>query len=120
MPRVTLPKSKDEWAKLVARLTDGPNDRETVLIGGSLVDTTLEHMLLSWLLPDQAVEQFFNPLGSGFLSTFGAKKNLAFALALITDDERRDLERVASVRNVFAHHLLDAAFEHPKVVGWLK
>jgi hypothetical protein len=49
------------------------------------------------------------------LSTFGAKKNLAFALGLVDRDERNRLQAIATIRNVFAHHLLDATFIHRDV-----
>ncbi len=115
---VKLPKD-DEWVALVDQIMKGTDDRAVVVLAGSLIDAVLEQLLISWLLPDDAVTQYFDP-PHGFLSTSGATTNLAFALALVSHEERDDLKQVAKVRNVFAHHLLDATFEHPDVVKHLK
>ena len=60
------------------------------------------------------MEEFFD---SGFLSTANTKKNLAFALGLLDRDERASVQAIAKIRNLFAHHLLDATFKHPDLAG---
>jgi DNA-binding MltR family transcriptional regulator len=115
MPRVQVPKT-DEWVRLVNEMAEAADDRAMVVLFGAVLDAVLGEMLMSWLLPDKIVQAFFDPLREeAFLSTFGARKNLAFALGLISEEERKDLQAVATVRNIFAHHLLDATFEHPEV-----
>ncbi len=110
-----LPKEDREWRQLVEQVTSGTDDRSTVVLAGAVVDAVLAELLTSWLLPDEAVEGFFDPLREGFLSTFGARKDLAFALGLVSDDERKDLQAIGRVRNIFAHQLLNATFDHPDV-----
>ncbi len=94
------------------------SNRSMVVLLGSVVDAVLADLVSSWLLPDKAVEDFFCP--PGFLSTFGSRKNLAFALGLVTEDEKRDLQVIADVRNFFAHHLLDATFSDAEVTASLR
>jgi hypothetical protein len=117
-----MPAEPKEWAKLFKEMAEDADDRTAVILGGSFVEAALERMLLTWLVPEKDVEEFFNPLAkAGFLSTFGAKKNLAYALGLLEDeDEKKQLQAIATIRNVFAHQLLDATFQHPDVVKPLK
>jgi len=110
MPRAQLPKDDEEWVKLVKQITAGADDRTAVILGATLVDVTLEAMLLSWLRPDTSVEEFG-------LFSFRAKTNLAFALGLLDRDERTSVQPIAKIRNLFAHHLLDATFKHPDLAG---
>jgi len=114
MPKAQLPKDDEEWVKLVEQITAGADDRTAVILGATLVEVTLEAMLLSWLRPEKSVEEFFD---SGFLSTANTKKNLAFALGLLDRDERASVQAIAKIRNLFAHHLLDATFKHPDLAG---
>ncbi len=104
--KVTLPKDDTEWKILLDKLGFNADDRTAVILGGSLVEETLESLVRSWLLPEAALS---------FLSHFGVKKDLALGLGLIDDEEESHLQAIASIRNVFAHHLLDATFKHPQV-----
>ena len=103
--RVTLPKDDAEWQRLLSELF-GADDRTAVILGGVLVEAALESLVRSWLLPEATL---------GFLSNFGAKKDLARALGFIEDGEAEHLQAIASIRNVFAHDLLEARFEDPTV-----
>jgi len=58
MPKAQPPKDDEEWVKLVEQITAGADDRTAVILGATLVDVTLEAMLLSWLRPDTSVEEF--------------------------------------------------------------
>jgi hypothetical protein len=121
MARPKLPSEPAEWGKLFKDIQEDAEDRTAVLLGATLVEAALERMLLSWLVSEKAVEDFFDPMKSDFLSTFGAKKNLAYALGLLEDEnEKKLVQAVASIRNVFAHHMLDATFAHPLAVGPMK
>lgn len=104
--RVTLPKDDAEWQILLDKLGFNADDRTAVILGGSLVEARLEELVVSWLRPGAPLD---------FLSAFWAKKQAAFALGYIDEEEDVQLEAIASIRNVFAHHLLDATFQHPKV-----
>lgn len=118
MPRLTLPAAPKEWEQLLRDMEVDAEDRTAVILGGSLVEATLDRMLLTWLVPEDSVRKFFDADSGGFLSSFGPKMKLAYALGLLEDeDERKQLRAIASVRNIFAHHLLDATFGHPAVLG---
>jgi len=56
----------------------------------------------SWLRPDAQL---------GFLGTYSAKRDLAYALGYIDDDDVSLLNAIFGIRNLFAHHLLEATFE---------
>lgn len=85
------------------------SDRAAAVLAASYLEAVLEEVLRTWLPPNPAVvDAFFDPLQSGFLSTLSAKKNMAYALGLVSTADRKDLQVVANVRNFFAHHVLDA------------
>ena len=104
--RGTLPKDQAGWTTLADQLLQGTDDRAAVVLGGAFVEALLDSLLESWVLPGANL---------GFLSHFGAKKDLAFALSLIDDEEKEHLEAIANIRNFFAHELLDATFQNQKV-----
>jgi hypothetical protein len=103
--RPRLPEDQDTWLTLVDQLVNGADDRSAVVLGGCIVEAVLDELVASWLLPDA-------PLG--FTPTVYAKIDVAFAMALIGDEEKAVLQAIANLRNVFAHNLHDADFKHPR------
>ena len=103
---VALPKDDAEWQKLVEQMLDVVDDRSAVIIGAALVEVSLDELVRSWLLPDAQL---------GFLGTYGAKEDLAYALGYVDAPDVPLLDASSAIRNVFAHHLLEATFEHPEV-----
>ncbi len=59
MAQPKLPSEPAEWGKLFKDMQEDPEDRTAVLLGATLVVATLERMLLSWLVPEKAVEDLF-------------------------------------------------------------
>lgn len=92
------------------------SDRAAAVLGGSFLEAVLEEALRSWLRPDgAALDGYFDARQHGFLGTFSAKKNLAYAMGLVSKVQGTSLQTVASIRNFFAHHVLDATFSNAAV-----
>lgn len=76
------------------------SDRGMVLIASSYIDDLLRRTLESFLVEgsDSIVDGFNAPLG-----TLSSRVAAAFALGLISDNERREIDRIRKVRNRLAH-----------------
>lgn len=87
--------------------------RGQVLVCCSLLEEQLRRILLCFFLDDplhgSLVDGANAPLG-----TFSSRINACHALALITDDERNDLDQMRKIRNEFAHNL-KASFENQNI-----
>lgn len=104
----------EDWALALAKARIS-NDREAAILGTSMVDRGLEVALQSKFvdLSKRQKEVIFE--GSGPLASFSSKIKIAHALGLISIRVKEDLEKIRSVRNVFAHSLLDVSFETPEI-----
>jgi hypothetical protein len=60
-------------------------------------------------------KDLFSPGGSAPLSTFRNKVVMAEAMGVIYPDFARELSRMATIRNRFAHHLTVDSFDHEQV-----
>lgn len=117
--RPTLPRGTEYFDLAVHMLRENMHDRPMVVLFGAVLDAGLGDLVASWLRPHKVVEDEFLQQ-PGFLSSFGPRVNMAFALGLVSEDERWDLQAIGRVRNYFAHHLLDAKFSDPEVRGHLE
>lgn len=111
MAKAKVPSTKSEWEELSALFDNTKDDRALVILGGSVVEAVLSDVVASWVLPPDGPK----PRGWSFLSQFFRTIEIAQALGLIDDEERRVLDELAGIRNVFAHELLTATFENPRV-----
>ncbi len=102
---------RDDLREFLA-LFDGESDRAAVVLGGAYLDACLEETLRTWLSKD--VDEHFEP-PRGFLASYGAKYLLAHALGAIDADDRKKLQHIGSIRNHFAHHVLDARWNDPGI-----
>ena len=80
------------------------------------LDNVLESMLRRAFIRDRAVAELFE---RGPLWNFTAKVGVAFAVGLITPEERRDLECVNKIRNTVAHNIRGATFRGRRIRNWL-
>jgi hypothetical protein len=81
------------------------SDRVAVIVGNAYFEELLEELLRTFLVEDNKVlDNVFNPLQHGTLSTATAKIDIAYLLGLITKDTRDCLKSTAKLRNLFAHH----------------
>ena len=80
------------------------SDRGMVLISASYLDELLSTILLAFMVEGSAA----NALISGFnapLGTLSTRITAAFALGLITEEERANCDAIRKIRNQFAHHI---------------
>jgi len=101
---------------------DQRSPREAVIMAGALLENALEHLLVSKFQPldgDRHKALFSIESGSP-LSTFGAKTNTAFAMGLISENMRKDLSTLISLRNLFAHSLADIDFDATPITSKLE
>ena len=80
------------------------SERGAVLISASYLEEQLKKIIAAFLCEIDASKKildggFYSPLG-----TFAARTAAAAALALISENEYRDLETIRNIRNKFAHN----------------
>lgn len=104
-----LPDDFPEFAKAFR----GESDRAAAVLGSAYLDVQLEQ-LFKQRLAASFPEDLLGPRGA--LGSFGARIDVAFALAWISSTTRNDLNVIRKIRNDFAHapnHAL--SFETPSV-----
>lgn len=88
---------------------DMESERGCVLVASAWLDHLLEKMLCAWFPNAKAgkklVDDFNSPLG-----TFSSRIGASFAIGLIVEAERRQLDTVRKLRNDFAHNFNHAHF----------
>jgi DNA-binding MltR family transcriptional regulator len=93
----------------------GTYGRGGAVIAAAWVDDALEEYLRRFLSRDpQMANYLLQPEGA--LGTFGVRIKLAYALGMISDEVRRDLDVIRLVRNDFAHLRDASGFENPSVI----
>lgn len=75
-------------------------DRACAVLASSFLDSSLEAYFHATLTVDAPARLFEE---GGALGSFAARIELAFALGMISDAERADLELVREIRDAFAH-----------------
>lgn len=75
-------------------------DRGCAVLASTFLDASLEEYFRSRLVAQPPARLFED---GGPLGTFFARVELAFALGMLSDDERTDLHLVRGIRNSFAH-----------------
>lgn len=109
-----LPDHKD-WPILKEMM--GERDRGAALVGVGFVDAKLTEAISAHLRRDNDVwKQLFKP--GRALNAFVTKANLAYMMGLIGRPTMRDLERMADVRNRFAHVPDPLDFADADIVGF--
>lgn len=91
-------------------------DRGAALVGAALLDSRLERLLLSHMLPGKIADDLVKG-GNAPLGSFSARINATFAFGLITTKERQDLNLIRGIRNEFAHSEHGLTFADQKIVG---
>jgi hypothetical protein len=97
--------SEDDLAHLRELVFDTSDDRAAVLVAGAMVDNLLAYCLLMTFRfgvnPDVVENLLYGD--SGALNNMSAKVKVLYALGIIDDDLRRELELLREIRNIFAH-----------------
>jgi DNA-binding MltR family transcriptional regulator len=93
---------------------------ETDIIVAVVATSYLEHaigaLLRSHFASGGTSEKLLK--STGVLGSFQAKIDLAYCLGMISGNFKFNLERIADIRNRFAHTLDEASFSDPKIVEW--
>lgn len=104
-------KSREVFAGLKSE-----SDRSLVVIAGSLVEDTLGDLLKSKMRPPANSKERGSLWGAqGLLGTFSAKTRLAFALRMIDEKERDQLDILREMRNACAHSQMPIDFDTPEL-----
>lgn len=93
------------------------NDRTLAIVCMAHIEDALAELFRANLEAYSAEmeKDLFSPGGSAPLSTFRNKVVMAEALGLLYPEFARELQRMATIRNRFAHHLTVDSFEHEQV-----
>lgn len=80
-------------------------DRACAVIGGVALDSALEKLLKTLVVPGKKMP----------IKNVGARCDAALAFGLISENEAREIRRLAEIRNRFSHVLLPDGFENKEV-----
>ena len=95
------------------RSLEHESDRGCAIAMVSYVETQLGNLLKSRLVQNRKlIKELFD--GKGALATFSSRIDMAFLLALVGDDIRKDLHLLRKIRNDFAHSPTPLVFENQK------
>jgi DNA-binding MltR family transcriptional regulator len=90
------------------------SDRAAAVLGAAYLDGFLEDALRSSFAQGKPTDELF--AGQGPLMSLGNKTKVAFALGLLSSESLvRDVDLIRKIRNHFAHHIWDAAFDESPV-----
>jgi hypothetical protein len=102
----------EETEPLVKELVHG-SDRVCALVAGALLDTLLGKCLEKRLTHLSETEKASLLYGqNALLSSFSAKIVFSYALQFITASQRKELNSIREIRNVFAHTLRNLDFNN--------
>jgi len=92
----------------MVELYHGESDRAAALMAGSVAEAITETLIRGFLRTGTNTDQLFEMYGP--LSTFAARVNLAYALCIINEHLKRDLDYIRKIRNHFAHEPRETSF----------
>jgi hypothetical protein len=88
------------------------NDRIVAIRASAYVEHSLLNLLVTAMRAMTEEENeaiFFGPHAT--LSDFASRIDVAYAFGLVSLEERRDLDTIRKIRNVFAHAIIDVEFD---------
>jgi DNA-binding MltR family transcriptional regulator len=89
------------------------SDRGCALAASSYLEDRLQQLLRTRMVDHPMIDELFK--GTDALSTFSARIKLAFALGIISNEVRLDLDAIRDIRNNFGHVLELQDFTHTEV-----
>lgn len=101
----------------VVRMFHGETDRGAAVLAASFLENFLAKYLRSAMIEDSAVDDLFT--GFGPFADFNKRIETAYALGLITKDDRRDLKLIQKIRNHFAHTPTNTSFDTRPISDWI-
>ncbi len=108
----TIERLTEDGEKFYDVLNDEPEFIQ-IVVGAAYLDNCLAAMLLGFFIESSIAEKILGP--NGRLGSFAARADLCYCLGLINKPIYQDLEKIAQIRNVPAHHHLMIGFDHPDV-----
>jgi len=112
-------RAPEHWEDVLKREFENESDRACVILGAALLDSALETLLRSFLLPSTSADDPLFDGANACLSTYSARIEMAFRLGLIDPALARGLHLVRRIRNDFAHNVAGCTFKDSVVVGRL-
>lgn len=94
------------------------DDRTSAILALSAIEVALENLLRDSFVQSTS-ESIYK--GNGPLATLSSRIEIAFAVGLISEDEKRDLNFMRKIRNQFAHsfdHTI--TFDSLPIRDWIK
>jgi DNA-binding MltR family transcriptional regulator len=91
-------------------------DRGAALFAAAHLDDRLKLLLQAFFIPDESVASAIFK-GSGALSTFSSRIDLAYLLGLVSSSVHRNLHLIRKIRNDFAHMSFPIAFGTESIAG---
>jgi len=88
------------------------NDLRIALVGASMIDLHLTLLFTVVMVGNSKIcSGLLDSEQNGPLSTFAAKTKMAYALGLIDEKTRKDLDFIRKIRNEFAHSVKAISFK---------
>lgn len=93
----------------------GENDRASAIVGAAWMDDIILSLLSTFMVPHKETDHLLGIKGRGPISNYWSRVITAFALGLITEEEKDNLEKIGNIRNLFAHRIHRSSFSNPKI-----
>ena len=106
--------TRAEFDKHLKELS-GKNDRLIAVVGSAHIENALRGMIIGALRSGEKTNELF--MGQGELARLSSRIKFAYALKLIDNDLRRNLDYIREIRNVFAHRVAPTRFTTPEVAA---
>ena len=103
------------WHDIFKKEFAKESDRACVILSAAMLDSSLESLLRSRLIPTSASQDDLFDGANAPLSTFDAKINLSHRIGLISSQLCRDLHIIRRIRNQFAHDVFGCSFDNTSV-----
>lgn len=107
--------SPKEWIDFLSEVRELPDRAVAIMTVATLEDALEELLLVRMLFNLSNREKAALFEGEAPLARLSSRTRLAFALGLIGQKTRRDLDRVREIRNAFAHARQAIAFTTPEI-----
>jgi len=90
-------------------------DQAVALVNTVALERTLEQTILNRMVPLSKAETTELFVGMAPLSSLSAKIKIAYAMGIIGEKGKKDMDLVKDIRNQFAHSFHELSFETPEV-----
>lgn len=107
------------WDDVLEREFKGESDRACVILGSAVLDSAVETLLKSFLLPSATADDPLFDGANACLATFSSRIEMAARLGLIDSAFAKNLHLVRRIRNDFAHNIAGCNFTDSAVMGRL-